>query len=199
LNFPTISSLPVSVFSAGAGGAGNQPIGFPVDSAGYIAMPIIGKQKVEGLTIESAEIKLRTELEKTLKEPSVNVRFMNHKFSVLGEVGNIGTFNLLDDQTTILDALIAAGDLSEYAKRDSVMVIRNKNGMREIGRVNFRTREVFTSPYFYLQNGDIIYVEPTKDKTLPPKPILSANTQRVVTYLGVVTGLLSIIILLIRL
>ena len=194
LNFTNVNSLPVSVFSGGSVGSGSQPLGFLVDSSGYISMPIIGRQKVAGLTLELAEVKLRTDLEKTLKGPSVNVRFMNHKFSVLGEVRQVGTFNLLDDQTTILDVLAACGDLTEYAKRDSITVIRTKNGMREIGKVNLRTLAVFTSPYFYIQNGDVVYVEPTQDKVITPKP-LSAGLQKVAIYLGLATSVVSLIFL----
>ncbi|MBD2752556.1 polysaccharide biosynthesis/export family protein [Spirosoma validum] len=194
LNFTNVNSLPVSVFSGGSVSGGSQPLGFLVDSSGYISMPIIGRQKVDGLTLELAESKLRANLEKTLKEPSVNVRFMNHKFSVLGEVKQVGTFNLLDDQTTILDVLAACGDLTEYAKRDSITVIRNKNGMREIGKVNLRSLAVFKSPYFYIQNGDVVYVEPTQDKVIAPKP-LSAGLQKVAIYVGLATSVVSLIFL----
>lgn len=195
LNFANVNSLPVSAFSGAGVGGGSQPLGFPVDSSGNVFMPIVGKQLVEGLTLEDAELKIKNALNTTLKEPSVNIRFMNHKFSVLGEVGNVGTFNLLDDHTTLLDALAACGDLTPYGKRDSITVIRVKGGKREIGKVNMRTREIFTSPYFYLQNGDVVYVEPTKEKELPIKQ-LSANVQRIPIYLGLFTSLISLIVLI---
>jgi len=169
LNFANVNALPVSVFSGSVGG-GSQPLGFPVDSAGYVAMPLIGTVQVAGLTLQKAEERIRKELEKSIKEPVVNVRFMNYKFSILGEVGGAGTYNLLDDRTTILEAIALAGDLTVFAKRDSIMVIRNANGKREIGLVNLRNRSVFTSPYFYLKNGDIIYVEPNSSKVLPEIP-----------------------------
>lgn len=194
LNFTNVNSLPVSVFSGGSVGGGNQPLGFLVDSSGYISMPIIGRQQVGGLTLERAEAKLRADLEKTLKDPSVNVRFMNHKFSVLGEVKQVGTFNLLDDQTTLLDVLAACGDLTEYAKRDSLTVIRTRNGMREIGKVNLRTLSVFTSPYFYVQNGDVVYVEPTQDKVIAARPP-GTGLQKVAIYVGLATSLVSLIFL----
>lgn len=194
LNFTNVNSLPVSVFSGGSVGGGSQPLGFLVDSSGHISMPIIGRQQVGGLTLEQAEAKLRADLEKTLKDPSVNVRFMNHKFSVLGEVKQVGTFNLLDDQTTLLDVLAACGDLTNYAKRDSITVIRIKNGMREIGKVNLRTLSVFTSPYFYIQNGDVVYVGPTKDKVIAVAPP-STGLQKVAIYVGLATSLVSLIFL----
>jgi polysaccharide biosynthesis/export protein len=92
---------------------------------------------------------------------------MNHKYVVLGEVNRVGAFSLLDDRTTIVDALASAGDMSVFAKRDSVTIIRDMNGKRVIDVVNMVNRDVFTSPYFYLRNGDIIYVEPLPEKRLP--------------------------------
>lgn len=198
LNFANVNSLPVSAFSGTNAGGGSQPLGFPVDSSGSVFMPMIGRQKLEGLTLESAELKIKRALEVTLKEPSVNIRFMNHKFSVLGEVNHVGSFNLLDDHTTILDALAACGDLTPYGKRDSITVIRIKNGMREIGRVNIRSREVFKSPYFYIQNGDVVYVEPTKEKVLPAKPV-NPNIQQMPIYVSLFTSLVSIVFLLAKL
>jgi polysaccharide export outer membrane protein len=197
INFPNLTAMPVSAFSGGSVGVSSQPLGFSVDSSGSVSMPIIGRQKVEGLTLEVAELKIRNALEKTLKEPSVNIRFMNHKFSVLGEVGKVGTFNLLDDHTTILDVLSASGDLTPYAKRDSVMIIRHKGNRREIGRINLRNRDVFKSPYFYIQNGDVVYVEPTKDKELPVKQ-LNQNFQRIPVYLSLFTVITSLILVFTR-
>ncbi len=191
LNFTNINTLPVSVFSGNVGG-GSQPLGYPVDSSGAVVIPLIGKIMLGGLTLQKAEDKIRQELEKSIKDPVVNVRFMNHKFSILGEVGAVGTYNLLDERTTILEAIALAGDLTIYGKRDSVTVIRYVNGKREIGKVNLRNRTVFTSPYFYVQNGDLIYVEPTKDKflPLPPQPQApppSVFLQRAPIYLSLVS------------
>ncbi|RCR67636.1 polysaccharide biosynthesis/export family protein [Larkinella punicea] len=199
LNFYNVSSLPLATFSPGAAGAGNQPLGYPVDSLGNVSMPLIGKQKLEGLTLQQAEERIRLEVEKTLKDPAVNIRFMNHKFTVLGEVGNVGTFNLLNDQTTLIEAITAAGDLTVYGKRDSITVIRSVKGKREIGKVSLRNREVFTSPYFYVKHDDIIYVEPTKDKTLPPQPQpTSLFVQRAPIYLSLFTTFLSVFYLISR-
>lgn len=169
LNFTNVNTLPVSVFSGNVGG-GTQPLGYPVDSSGSVIIPLIGKVEVGGLTLQKAEEKIKLELEKSIKNPVVNVRFMNHKFSILGEVASAGTYNLLDDRTTILEAIALAGDLTQFGKRDSIIIIRNVNDVREIGMVNLRNRSVFTSPYFYLKNGDIIYIEPVRNKVLPEVP-----------------------------
>lgn len=197
MNFYNVSSLPVTSFSPGsAGDGGGQPIGYPVDSLGNVSIPLIGKQKLEGLTVQQAEEKVRIEVEKTLKDPAVNIRFMNHKFTVLGEVAQVGTFNLLNDQTTIIEAITAAGDLTIFGKRDSITVIRSVDGKREIGKVNLRTREVFSSPYFYVRNDDIIYIEPTKDKVLPlpqqQQQQPSLFVQRAPLYLSFLTTIISL-------
>jgi polysaccharide export outer membrane protein len=197
MNFNNISSLPLTTFSPGVPGASSQPLGYPVDSLGNIALPIVGKIKVGGLTLQKAEEIIRIELDKTLKGSAVNIRFMNHKFTVLGEVGQVGIFNLLNDHTTIIEALTAAGDLSIYGKRDSITVIRVDKGKREIGKVNLRNRNVFTSPYFYIRNDDIIYVEPTKDKIIPKPP--SIFVQRAPIYLSILTTTLTLFYLVSRL
>lgn len=204
LNFYNVSSLPLASFSPGssAGGSSSQPLGYPVDSLGDVSIPLIGKQKMSGLTIQQAEEKIRIEINKTIKDPAVSIRFMNHKFIVLGEVGQVGIFNLLNDHTTLIEAITAAGDLTMFGKRDSIRVIRTVGTRREIGLVNLRTRDVFTSPYFYLKNNDIIYVEPTKDKVLPivqaPQQPPSIFIQRAPLYLSFVTTLVTLIYLLKR-
>lgn len=200
LNFYNTNSLPQASGTPGASGGGNQPLGYNVDSLGNVSMPLVGKQQIEGLTLQQAEEKIRLAVEKTLKDPAVDIRFMNHKFTVLGEVGHVGTFGLLNDKTTIIEAITAAGDLSVYAKRDSIKIIRVVDGRRELGKVNLRSREVFTSPYFYVRNDDIIYVEPTKDKILPQAPFkTSLFVQRVPLYLGLVSSILSLSFLFTRL
>ncbi|QHV95289.1 polysaccharide biosynthesis/export family protein [Spirosoma endbachense] len=204
MNFYNISSLPLASFSPGgeSGGASSQPLGYPVDSLGNVSIPLIGKQKLDGLTIQQAEGKVKDAVEKTLKDPAVNIRFMNHKFTVLGEVGHAGIFNLLNDQTTIIEAITAAGDLTMFGKRDSIRVIRTVGNKREIGLVNLRNRDVFMSPYFYIRNDDIIYVEPTKDKALPvpqpPQQQPSLFIQRAPIYLSLATTLISLVYLLTR-
>ena len=200
LNFNNVATLPMSVFSGNIGG-GSQPLGYPLDSTGSVTLPLIGKIKLEGVSLAKAEEKIRIELEKSIKAPVVNVRYMNHKFSVLGDVNKTGTYNLLDDRTTILDAIALAGDLTMFGKRDSITIIRDKGNIREIGLVSLRNRSVFSSPYFYIKNGDIIYVEPTKEKVLPEIPYQQAPPpslalQRLPLYvslLSVITVLVSLI------
>lgn len=166
LNFSNVNSLSMSALPGGGGG-GSQPIGYPVDSSGNVSMAFIGKVKVAGLTLEAAQERLRAALEAFVKDPAVNIRFMNHKFVVIGEVNLVGSFNLFDDRTTIIDALATAGDLTPFANRDSIMIIRSINGQREIAQVSLLDRSIFSSPYFYIRNGDVLYAQPIPEKVVP--------------------------------
>ncbi|GAA4444698.1 polysaccharide biosynthesis/export family protein [Ravibacter arvi] len=166
-----------------AGGAGGriQPIGYVVDEEGNIDVPLIGKVKVDGLMTDLASKTIRTMLEKYLKEPTVAVRFVGYKISVLGEVKNPSVFVVPEERITLPEALSLAGDLTIYGRRDNVMVIREENGVRTYGKVNLTSRELFDSPYYYLHKNDVIYVEPTKarvtssDRTLQILPLVLSS------------------------
>ena len=99
------------------------------------------------------------------KNPVVNVRFLNYSVSVLGEVnGRGGRFSMTNERMTILEAISMAGDISEFGRRDNVMVIREVNGERKIARINLLSKDIFISPYYYLKTNDVVYVEPVKAK-----------------------------------
>lgn len=164
LNFANVNALTTTTFPNIQLGQRGQPLGYLVDSTGHVEVPFVGRVKLVGMTLEEAASVVRNEVEKSLKNPAVNVRFLNHKFSVLGEVNRPATYNLLDDRTTLPEALAMAGDLTVYGNRTNVMILRENNGIREIAKLNLLTQEVFNSPYYYLQNGDLIYIEPVKAK-----------------------------------
>jgi polysaccharide export outer membrane protein len=136
-----------------------------VDNNGEVEFPLIGKIKAAGLTKEQFREVLKEKASKYLKDALVSVRFINFRFTVLGEVKMPGTFTVLNEKITILEAMGLAGDLTAYAKRDNVRVIRDSLGKREIGIVNFNDKAIFTSTYYYLQRNDVIYIEPEKYKT----------------------------------
>lgn len=166
LNFANINPLQMSTYPGQTGqGARNQPLGYLVDALGFVELPFVGKVKLNGFTLSEAAGTIRSLVDSSLVvEPAVNVRFLNRKFSVLGEVGRTGTFNLLDDRTTLPEALAIAGDIGVYGDRERVMIIRENEGTRDIVRLNLRTDEVLSSPYYYIRHGDLIYVEPLKEK-----------------------------------
>lgn len=148
-------------------GAGNQMelfTGYFVDLDGVIDFPVIGRVAVGGLTLDQAKDTLYQLIRPYLKDATVNIRFLNFKITVLGEVNSPGTLRLTNKRLTLLEALGMAGDLSPYANRERVLVIREKGDQREMAYINVRSNEIFTSPYFYLQQNDVIYVEPGKAK-----------------------------------
>lgn len=137
-----------------------------VDNGGYIDFPVVGQIKVGNLTKRGAEELIRSELKPYLKEePIVTVRMVNYKISVLGEVNRPGSFTISNEKVNVLEALAMAGDMTIYGVRDNVKLIReDENGKREIINLNMNNAAIVTSPYYYLQQNDILYVTPNKIK-----------------------------------
>lgn len=148
------------------GGPRVQPLGYLVDTDGNIEIPLIGKLRVGGLRTTDAADTIRTRLQAFLKEPSVIVRNLNFKVSVMGEVKLPGVYVIPDEKITLPEVMSLAGDLTIYGNRSNVMIIREENGKREYARVDLTSREIFNSPYYYLHKNDVIYVEPVKAKML---------------------------------
>ena len=142
-------------------------VGYLVNQDGNIDFPILGEIHVEGLTrMQVTElIKKRLIEEELIKDPIVTVQFLNFKVSVIGEVGRPGTFDISGDRITLLEALSMAGDLTIYGRRDRVAVIREKDGKRSILYHDLRSSDIFQSPCYYLQQNDIVDVEPNNAKT----------------------------------
>jgi polysaccharide biosynthesis/export protein len=159
--------------------------GYLVDAEGKIELPILGVIKIAGLTTSAARDTLKSRLKYYLKDPTVNVRFLNYKISVMGEVARPSVYVIPNETITLPEALSLAGDMTIFGKRDNVLVIRNDNGKKEFGRVNLNTREVYNSPYYYLHSNDIVYVEPSKGRI--------AQTDKTYQILPVVLSALSFI------
>jgi polysaccharide export outer membrane protein len=138
--------------------------GYLVDPNGNIQMPLLGTLHLSGLTTVEAQDSLKKLLTKYLKEVTVTVRFLNFKISILGEVARPSVYVVPNERITLPEALSMAGDLTIYARRDNVQVIRDVNGKKEFGIINLNSREVFNSPYYYLHANDLIYVQPGKSK-----------------------------------
>jgi len=145
--------------------------GYLVDKNGAINFPVIGKIPLAGMTKEQAVEKMTSLIKEHVKNPIVNIRFMNFKVTVIGEVKTPATFTVATEKINVLEALGLAGDMTEYARRENVLIIREKDGVRSTARINLNNKEVLGSPYFYLQQNDIIYVEPdNKVKTSATAP-----------------------------
>lgn len=137
-----------------------------VDSKGYIALPVIGKVKVGGLTREEAEAKIEKMIidGEYIADPKVNVRFANLTVSIIGEVTKPGRYNINKDQLTIFEALALAGDMTIYGNREDVAIIREKEGKSIVTKLDLRSQDIFSSPYFYIEQNDVIIVSPNKYK-----------------------------------
>lgn len=137
-----------------------------VSNEGTIDFPVLGSLQVSGLTKSEAENLIRQKLGTYLKEtPIVTVRMSNYKISVLGEVAHPGMFTINNEKVNIFEALALAGDLTIWGKRDNVKLIReDAAGQREIINLNLNKADIITSPYYYLQQNDILYVTPNKTK-----------------------------------
>ena len=138
---------------------------YTVDEQGYIDFPVLGKLYVVGLRQSEVISLIEGKLQGQVVNPIVTMRFLNARVTVLGEVKNPGTYTLNNGRMTLLEALGVAGDLTQYASRRNVLVTRENNGKVEFARLDLRSDEVFTSPYFYLQQNDVVYVEPNSART----------------------------------
>ena len=133
-----------------------------VDSKGNIQFPVLGTLHVAGLTIEQLQDELARRISADVEQPIVKVELVNFKVSVGGEVKEPGQIEVPNRRISVLDALAAAGDLTEYAERSNVLVIREEDGVRTYNRLNLNSAECLTSPYFYLKQNDYVYVTPNK-------------------------------------
>lgn len=140
--------------------------GYQVDNDGNIELPLVGMVNVEGMSFQDIKKKLKGELEKYLQNPTVSIRFLNFRVTVLGEVNRPGVIPITTGRVSLPEALALAGDLTVFSKRDNILLIRETGDKREFVRIDINNREFFASNYYYLQNNDIIYIEPGKNKRM---------------------------------
>src|SRR5680860_76069 len=150
-----------------------------VDKNGEINFPVLGKVKLGGLSKPQAMEEMTHRLSEYIKDPIVNIRFMNFRITVIGEVNEPSTFTVVTERINILEALGLAGDMTPFGKRENVLIIREKDGVRSAKRFNLNKKDILSSPYYYLQQNDIIYVEPDKIKA-----IQASTNQRSLTIIG---------------
>jgi polysaccharide export outer membrane protein len=157
------------VESGGASSAGTSfasASGYLVNLDGNIQFPLLGSIKAEGLTKNQLRDKFVKSFldKKLLLDPIVTIRFTNFRITVLGEVNHPTVVNVPNEKISLLEAIGLAGDLTMYAERKNVMIIREEKDQKVIKRINLNSGELFTSSYYYLQSNDIVYVEPNKTK-----------------------------------
>lgn len=133
-----------------------------VSPEGNIYIPYIGELHVAGLTTEQLRDKIKELVRKEVSDAVVTVQLVNFNVVVAGEVAKPSTINVTRNRFSILDALSAAGDLTPYGQRENVLIIREENGERKFAHINLNSSDILTSPYYYLQQNDYIYVEPNE-------------------------------------
>ncbi len=148
--------------SASANASATQNAGYLVDKEGFIDFPVIGKIHVANYTIRDLKEQFVHRLKDYVKEPVVEVRIINYKVTILGEVARPGTVIAPNHKINILEALATAGDIPVTGRKDNVTIIREQNGKREFVTLNLNSRGIFNSPYYNLRQNDIIYVEPSR-------------------------------------
>ncbi|WP_194774689.1 polysaccharide biosynthesis/export family protein [Pararhodonellum marinum] len=160
--------------------------GFLVNRQGQVNMPVLGKVALAGLNKEEAIEKVTEMAEEFIKDPIVDIRFLNFKVTVIGEVNNPNTFTVPTAQINIFEALGMAGDMTEFGQRENVLLIRERDGIRTKIRLNLNDNDVLGSPYYYLQQNDMIYVEPHRMKA-----VKATTNERNLTLLALAVSIIT--------
>lgn len=157
------ASVPFNLFrGASEGGIRAEQVDYLVDEQGEIDFPVVGKVKIAGLSPEETRVMLRTRLSEYLKDPIINIRLRNFSVTVLGEVRRPGTYPVVGEKITVLEALGLAGDLTIKGQRENIMVIRDFDGTKVYTRMDLTKKEALSSPVYYLTQNDVVYVEPNQ-------------------------------------
>lgn len=178
--------------SEGSSGASGE---YLVNSRGEVNFPTLGRVELQGLGMEEAAEKLLQLLAPYFENaPIVDVSLINFKVNVNGEVSSPGIFSIPNERVTILDALSLAGDFTVFSRRDSILIIRERDSMRTFGYIDLNSADAFKSPYFYLQQNDVIYVRPDKTKTNSVRDPAS----RFLPWVSVIVSLTAVTVSIIR-
>lgn len=170
-----------------------QTMGYVIDNEGNINFPVIGKIPAGGKTKLELEKALLEELEGHIDLPVINIRLRNFKISVLGDVSKPGTFTIASERITLPEALGIAGDLNITGRRKNILVIRETDGVKKQFRIDLTKNEVFDSPVYYLQQNDVVYVEPNQakmntSKFSPVYSILISVSSLIITTVVLITN-----------
>ena len=159
-----LSTVNVAGVVSEIGVAQQRQLNYQIDQEGNIQMPNLGTVKAAGKTRNELVEDIKKLLVGKITNPVITVRILNYKISVQGEVNKPGTFPINSERVTLLEALSMAGDLTIYGKRDNILVIREENGIKSFQKVDITKGDFVNSPYYYLSQNDMIYVEPNKTK-----------------------------------
>ena len=166
-------------------------MGYLVNQEGDIVFPVLGRIHVAGMTQRDVATLIEQRLvnEGYIADPVVTVRLLNFKVSLLGEVAHPSQLHIDGERVTIFEALAMAGDVTIYGLRDNVTVVREENGIRTIGQIDLTSKEVFNSPYYYLHQNDMVYVEPNRRKKRD-----ATRNPYIATYISSAASVLSLVI-----
>lgn len=169
--------------------------GFLVNQDGTIDFPTLGPVNIENLSVDEAKAKIFDLLKPYFTVPPIiNVRLANFRVNVTGEVKNPGIFSISNNRVTVIEAVTMAGDFTDHSMRDSILIVREADGLRSFGYVNFNSADIFNSPYFYLQQNDMVYVRPERRKTA----IIRDPITRVTPFVSAITSFIAIVVTVIR-
>lgn len=163
-----------------------------VDANGVIDFPVLGKLKVGGLSRSEVMNILEDKIAKYIKNPIITIRLSNFKVSVQGEVTNPGTFSINSDRVTLIEAISMARDLTIYGKRDNILIIREVNGIKSYNRIDITKADFINSPFYYLAQNDVVYVEPNKVRI--NGAAVGANTGVIISITSIVITLITLIV-----
>ncbi len=169
------------------------PSGFMVDEKGMILVHFLGNIKVEGFTRKELKEKLQNELTPYMKEPIVTVQYLNHKVTILGEIEKPQVINMPEEKMSLIDIIVLSGDLKENGSRKDIMVIRELGSEKKIKHINLEDHSIFSSPWYYVQPNDIIYISPDNEKYM--KEEKKRNLQ---TTLSLVASGISLLVIILN-
>lgn len=172
------------------------PQGYLVDNEGFIYFPVLGKLYIKGMTLAQLRADLEKRLLTYLAEPLVSIKQLNFNVTVLGEVKSPGQYTSPSDKITILQALGLAGDMTDYGNRTNVKLIREEEGISKTYTIDFTDKNITSSPYYYMQQNDVLYVEP--DMIKKKSANIDPNRGLVFQIGGVALGVASILISILR-
>lgn len=163
-----------------------------IDNNGNIEFPVLGTIKLEGLSRVEATAMLTEKLKEYIKDPIVNIRLLNFTITVLGEVNRPGAYTVQDERISLAEALGLAGDLTIYGKRENILLIREVNDEKRYANINLTSVNSVNSPYYYLSQNDVLYVEPNNAKVRTSR--YTQNNAVIIAAVGTLATIIAILI-----
>ena len=181
-------AVPFNIDSQTVGNSGgsfdSQKQSYLVDNAGNIEFPILGTISVSGYSLNKLKEILKEKLVVYIKDPVINIRLLNFKVTVLGEVAMPGVKTVTSQRMTVFEAIAAAGDLTAFGKRQNILLIREYQGVKTFNRIDITKADFVNSPFYYLDQNDVIYIEPRQSKI--DSAAIGPNVTAIISILGFV-------------